>query len=151
MELEALARKTAVSTWKTDLKEARFPSLLLSVPGKNEKWEISSEEFVRIAVSALEKGQTAGEIALRFHFQLIRSIAELTERLSEQTGIRHIVLSGGCMQNGLLLEGLSFVLKNTGFQVFTGEDVPINDGAISLGQTIIGGLQHVSRNSHEGD
>jgi hydrogenase maturation protein HypF len=151
MELESLARKTAVSTWKTELAEARYPALLRSVPGKDEKWEISSEEFVRIAVSALQKGQKADEIALRFHIQLIRSIAELTERLSEQTGIRHIVLSGGCMQNGLLLEGLSFVLKNTGFQVFTGEDVPINDGAISLGQTIIGGLQHVSRNSHEGD
>ena len=55
------------------------------------------------------------------------------------------------MQNGLLLEGLFHVLTIAGFDVFTGELVPVNDGAISLGQTIIGGLQHVSRDSHESD
>ena len=132
MELETLARKTAVSTWKTELAEARLPSLLFPVLGKNEKWEICSEEFVSIAASALEKGQKAGEIALRFHIQLIRSIAELTQRLSDQTGIRHIVLSGGCMQNGLLLEGLSFVLKTTGLKVYTGEEVPSTTGPSPL-------------------
>lgn len=149
MELESLARRTALSTWKSELAEMPLSCLSNTLTEKNEKWEICSEEFVRIAVDALEKGQKIGEIALSFHFQLIHSIALLTQRLSHQTGIGDIILSGGCMQNSLLLEGLSFLLKNTGLRVFTGENIPINDGAISLGQSIIGGLQHVSRNSHE--
>jgi hydrogenase maturation protein HypF len=115
----------------------------------NEKLEICSEEFVRIIISALQHGENPGKAALDFHFHLIRSITELTRRLAERTGIHQIALAGGCMQNRLLLEGLIHIFRHDGFEVYTGENVPINDGAISLGQTIIGGLQHVSRDSDE--
>jgi hydrogenase maturation protein HypF len=151
MELEALARTSASSTWKNELIAARSTSLPRSLVMNHEKMEICSEEFVRMAVHALHKGENPGRIALNFHFQLIRSITELTLRLMDQTGIRRIVLAGGCMQNSLLLEGLLYVFKNSKVEVYTGETVPINDGAISLGQTIIGGLRHVSRDSHESD
>lgn len=149
MELESLARGSATSTWKNELSQAcsrrLFPSNLVD----KEKLEICSEEFVRIAVLALQHGENPGKAALDFHFHLIRSITELTRLLAERTGIRQIALAGGCMQNSLLLEGLIHVFRYAGFEVYTGENVPINDGAISLGQTIIGGLQHVSRDSDE--
>ena len=82
---------------------------------------------------------------------LIISITKLIEILSLQTGIRQVVLSGGCMQNSLLLEGLLHTLNSKHLEVFTGNLLPLNDGAISFGQTIIGGLRHVSRNSNAGD
>ena len=104
-----------------------------------------------MAIHALHKGESPGQVALHFHLQLIRSITELTRLLAERTGIRQIALAGGCMQNSLLLEGLIHVFRYAGLEVYTGENVPINDGAISLGQTIIGGLQHVSRDSDESD
>ena len=151
MELEALAGKSASSTWKNELMEAQSTSCPRSLELDHEKLEICSEEFVRMALHALHKGENPGKIALHFHFQLIRSITELTQRLVDQTGIRRIVLAGGCMQNRLLLEGLLHVFWHNELEVFTGETVPINDGAISLGQTIIGGLRHVSRDSHESD
>ena len=53
------------------------------------------------------------------------------------------------MQNGLLLEGLLFTLTELGFEVYTGSQIPINDGGISIGQAVIGGLQHVSRSANE--
>ncbi len=149
MELESMARRSATSTWKNELIEAYtrpLPPLLLI---DKEKMEICSEEFVRIVLSSLQKGDNPGRTALEFHFHLIRSIIELTQRLAEQTGIRQIALAGGCMQNSLLLDGLIHMFRFAGFEVFTGENVPTNDGAISLGQTIIGGLQHVSRDSDE--
>lgn len=71
--------------------------------------------------------------------------------LAAATGLCQVVLAGGCMQNGLMLEGLFRSLKAQKLQVYTGEALPINDGAISFGQAIIGGLQHVSRNTHESD
>ena len=151
MELEALAGKSASSTWKNELMEAQSTSRPRSLVLDHEKLEICSEEFVRMTLHALHKGENPGKIALNFHFQLIRSITELTQRLVDQTGIRRIVLAGGCMQNRLLLEGLLHVFRHNELEVFTGETVPINDGAISLGQTIIGGLRHVSRDSHESD
>jgi hydrogenase maturation factor HypF (carbamoyltransferase family) len=42
-------------------------------------------------------------------------------------------------------------LQSIHLKVFTGKSLPINDGAISFGQTIIGGLLHVSRNTNAGD
>jgi hydrogenase maturation protein HypF len=55
------------------------------------------------------------------------------------------------MQNSLLFEGLLHTLKSIQCKVYTGNLLPVNDGAISFGQTIIGGLLHVSRNSNAGD
>jgi hydrogenase maturation protein HypF len=102
-------------------------------------------------VDALSQGQTPANIALRFHFELISSILTIVRQLSVQTGIREIVLSGGCLQNRLLLEGLFHVLLQENFSVFTGRNIPVNDGGVSLGQAIIGGLQHVSRHTHAGN
>ncbi|MBB5348114.1 carbamoyltransferase HypF [Desulfoprunum benzoelyticum] len=151
MELEALAAGSASSTWKNELLAAQSAALPRALVTEHEKMEICSEKFVKMIVHALHKGENPGKIALNFHFQLIRSITELTQRLVDQTGIHRVVLAGGCMQNRLLLEGLLHVFRHHELEVYTGEAVPLNDGAISLGQTIIGGLQHVSRDSHESD
>ena len=115
------------------------------------KWEISCSKFVTLVLEGIAQGRPPAEIAWHFHRMLIGSIAKLVEILAQQTGIRQIVLSGGCMQNTLLLEGLLYALQSIHLQTFTGNMLPVNDGAISFGQTIIGGLQHVSRNSHEGN
>ncbi len=151
MELESLARKAGGPSWKAELMNRRCGIFSLPYVGQNGKWEISFAEFVKMIISAIARGQKTQELALQFHLSLVRSMAEVVRHLAEQTGIHDVVLSGGCMQNSLLLEGLFFMLKQHRLQVYTGEHVPINDGAISLGQTIIGGLQHVSRNSHEGN
>jgi len=59
------------------------------------------------------------------------------------------VLSGGSMQNGILLEGLLFSLTELGLNPYTGARIPINDGGVSIGQALIGGMQHVSRSTNE--
>lgn len=51
----------------------------------------------------------------------------------------------------ILLQGLFVLLEQRGFTVYTGEQVPVNDGGIALGQAVIGGLAHVSGSSHESD
>ncbi|SHO48217.1 carbamoyltransferase HypF [Desulfopila aestuarii] len=150
IELEALAKQAATSTWFNDIpafSELKTPTLLCE---KGGKMEICSTEFVRLALAAQAGGNSAGQAALLFHFQLIATIAELVARLARMTGIRQVVLAGGSMQNSLLQEGLLRTLKTKDLQIFTGMALPVNDGAISFGQTIIGGLQHVSRNTHAG-
>ncbi len=151
MELEALARKAGGVAWKSALAQPHCGTFSGQLKYQGEKWEISCTEFVRMVIDAVAKGLKPQEVALQFHLSLVRIITELVRRLSDQTGIHDVVLSGGCMQNSLLLEGLISTLKQYKLQVYTGENIPINDGAVSLGQTIIGGLQHVSRNSHEGN
>jgi len=59
------------------------------------------------------------------------------------------VLSGGCMQNMLLQNGLFILLEQEGYTVYTGAKIPVNDGGIALGQAVIGGFTHVSGSTNE--
>jgi hydrogenase maturation protein HypF len=61
------------------------------------------------------------------------------ETLRQQTQLSTVVLSGGCMQNKLLFETLVERLERHRFTVLAGEQVPMNDGGIALGQAFIGG------------
>jgi len=149
MELEAIARKALTSSWSDDIWPGRQTDFQSFLSEKNGIWEISSTELVKLVMNGIDRGDSTATIGLQFHSLLIGSITKLIENLSHQTGIRQVVLSGGCMQNSLLFEGLFSALKKIHLQVFTGSLLPVNDGAISFGQTIIGGLRHVSRNSNE--
>lgn len=151
MELEALARKSWTSSWYKDNLTISHTDISRSLRENNGKWEICSAEFVKRVIDGISRGEAKSAIALQFHTMLITRITKLIEILSLQTGIKKIVLSGGCMQNSLLLEGLFHTLRNLHLEVLTGKSLPLNDGAISFGQTIIGGLLHVSRNTNAGD
>ncbi len=150
MELEAVAQKSQTPLWFSKIlpnSHIKYSHFLKEIDGK---WEICSGKFVKVIMDDMGRGDPVSRIALHFHTMLIGSITKLIEILSHQTGIRQVVLSGGCMQNSLLLSGLFHTLKAININVFTGNSLPVNDGAISFGQTITGGLRHVSRDTNEG-
>jgi hydrogenase maturation protein HypF len=76
-------------------------------------------------------------IALRFHHTIAAMFAKAAEYARVRTGISVIALSGGCMHNRLLLNGLRTRLSKLGFEVFTNEQVPPNDGGLALGQILV--------------
>ena len=149
MHLESCARRAVTSGWKNNLIHALHENSAHLQQENNQRWEIISSEFVKKVVYDVSSGKSSPDIALQFHSWLIGSISRLVETLSKVTGINEVVLSGGCMQNELLLEGLIFTLTELGLTPYSGSQIPVNDGGISVGQTIIGGLQHVSCNTHE--
>ncbi|GAB6190738.1 carbamoyltransferase HypF [Desulfocastanea catecholica] len=151
MELETLAKRGCTHSWVDDILPNSHTDILPTLRENNGKWEICSAEFVKRVVDGISRDEPQSNIALEFHTMLIGSITRLIENLSLQTGIQKVVLSGGCMQNSLLLAGLLHTLTRIHLDVFTGQSLPLNDGAISFGQTIIGGLRHVSRHSHAGN
>ncbi len=151
MELETLAKKGQSSSWPKDISPILHTNTSVLLAEKNGKWEICSAEFVKTILAGMKRGEARSALALQFHAMLVNSITRLIEKLSLQTGIQTVVLSGGCMQNSLLLGGLLHTLQAIHLNVYTGNSLPLNDGAIAFGQTIIGGLRHVSRNSHAGD
>lgn len=151
MELEVLAKQARTNSWPADIMLNSHTNTTDLLIEKDGIWEISSAKFVTTILDKMAQGEARSLLALQFHAMLINSITRLIEILSLQTGIRKVVLSGGCMQNSLLLEGLLHTIKNIHLRVYTGQSLPLNDGAIAIGQTIIGGLRHVSRNSHAGD
>jgi hydrogenase maturation protein HypF len=151
MELETLAKKARTRTWTENILPNSHTKILTALAENNGKWEICSAEFVKMVIDKMRRGEAKPSIALDFHVMLISTITRLIENVALQTGIRKVVLSGGCMQNSLLFEGLFHTLQNIQCKVYTGNSLPVNDGAISFGQTITGGLLHVSRNTNAGN
>lgn len=147
MELESLARR---AKGEQDLGKLLENCAWKAVTVHLENRLILQQNaLVEEVLRQLTDGREAAVIALDFHLCLIRSLFGLLCELAEKTGISQIVLAGGCMQNTLLLEGLFILLEQKNFIVHTGQQIPVNDGGIALGQAIIGGLRHVSGSPHE--
>ncbi len=86
-------------------------------------------------------------IANRFHAGLINIITTLLVRLLDQHSLNRVALSGGCMQNKFLLEGITTGLQSRGIECLSHSQVPSNDGGISLGQAAIGAARILRKQS----
>ncbi|WP_207062100.1 carbamoyltransferase HypF [Motiliproteus sp. SC1-56] len=83
----------------------------------------------------LELGpERAGYGAALFHDQLVRGLAAWLVRHRRASGLDTLVLGGGCFLNALLSNGLSQHLGQQGLRVLRAEQIPCNDGGLSLGQ-----------------
>lgn len=105
----------------------------------SEKVLIDPAPLVRGLVDLITDGRDKGEIAAAFHKAVINALADAVKLLRDRTGLNQAVLSGGCFQNRLLLEGCISALESAGFEVFSPGALPCNDGSISLGQAVIAG------------
>ncbi len=127
MELEQAAgraRGLSIPEWKLPLVERKEPLIV--------DWE----PVVR-GILAEGGGITDGSassimhsLAIAFHKSLVCAIVDVACR----SGERRVVLTGGCFQNRLLLEGSIEALRNRGMEVFWHRTIPPNDGGIALGQ-----------------
>jgi len=72
----------------------------------------------------------------------------MAEKMRQETGLNRVVLSGGCFQNKILLEGTMAKLKCHGFDVHSQEQVPANDGGIALGQAVVAASRMRKRNDY---
>ncbi len=100
--------------------------------------QFAVQPIVAGVVEDIRAGMPAFLISRKFHNTLIQGFAALCNEIGRETGIRQVVLSGGCFQNKLLLEGLIGELTRRQFEVFSHRLTPTNDGGIALGQAIIG-------------
>lgn len=89
-------------------------------------WKITTEGIL----DDIAQNTSTGVIAAKFH----NTLAEIVLAISEQSGQKNIVLSGGCFQNALLVEKAVSKLKTAGFNVYCHERIPPNDGGLALGQ-----------------
>ena len=91
-------------------------------------------DFMPLLVHLAENRLTGAEAANLFHGTLIAGLAEwiATTRSPQDQG--RVVLSGGCIMNRVLTEGLVNRLGPQGLAVFLPRVAPANDGGIALGQ-----------------
>ncbi len=96
---------------------------------------------IRSVVEALVKDALAGvhisKISARFHNGLAEAARRTVQKMSVESGIREVMLSGGVWQNITLLGRTLSLLQKDGFTVYLHHQVPTNDGGLSLGQAVI--------------
>ena len=86
------------------------------------------------AIDDRARGRDPHEIALAFHLGLALGVCRAALAICEIHDLKTVALSGGVMQNKLLLELIRANLRGYGMSVWTNLDLPSNDGGISLGQ-----------------
>jgi hydrogenase maturation protein HypF len=103
-------------------------------------WQALLADLVEVAPAPV--------IAARFHKGLAAVIARMVDKLrqpgSDAAPVSAVALSGGVLQNRVLLEQLIGRLEALGLHVLTHARVPANDGGLALGQAVIAAARSVS-------
>jgi len=105
---------------------------------RHGRWLMLISPMLREIAAAVRAGSGAGEVAQRFHRTLVGMLAEVVRMATHETALKTVALSGGVFQNQLLAEALAHDLEANGYRVLMHQQVPTNDGGISLGQAAIG-------------
>jgi hydrogenase maturation protein HypF len=79
---------------------------------------------------AARRAEPVERLAAIFH----NSVAHAVVQACRRSGLRQVALSGGCFQNRRLLESCMDGLRRAGLEAYANEQVPANDGGLSLGQ-----------------
>jgi hydrogenase maturation protein HypF len=78
-----------------------------------------------------------GHAAGLFHATVAEGLARWVLEFSRRLGLGRVALGGGCFLNHVLTSALRERLRGAGLEVFEAEQVPPNDGGLSLGQAWI--------------
>ncbi|MBF0377126.1 MAG: carbamoyltransferase HypF [Desulfamplus sp.] len=101
---------------------------------------------IRNIVQDISNSISIEDIASKFHHTVITSFVVAAKKVSVETGIKRVVLSGGVFNNLIILTGMIHSLEKNGFQVYSHTKVPSGDGGISLGQVVVARMQLLQEN-----
>lgn len=124
MELEAIADTRVTSGYNFAFLPGE-PSIVDTAP------------VIRAIVNDLRASVTAPTVSGRFHGALANMIVSQCVALRELHQLDQVALSGGVFQNRLLTTMTLSRLRRAGFEAFTNNRVPANDGGISFGQAAV--------------
>lgn len=102
---------------------------------------LDTVQLVRALFLERQRGGDAAALAAIFHESLARGIVKACVRIGAERGVDRIALSGGVFQNSLLLSRVEMLLRERGLLVYTNQQVPANDGGLSLGQALVAASQ----------
>jgi hydrogenase maturation protein HypF len=112
---------------------------------------LSGTDLVEAVAADVRAGVPIGTVAARFHAGLAAALIELVEAARVDCGLSTVALSGGVLQNAVMLGALCEGLGARGFEVLTHSRVPPNDGGISLGQAAVAAARDRAAESQSAD
>jgi hydrogenase maturation protein HypF len=140
IELEALAHRG----WPTD--DAYTFEQVQQAPGVL----LDPASMWCALLEDLGAGHDSGAIAARFHLGLADAFVKASIDTAASEGLDTVALSGGVFQNRILLESVACGLRASGLRVLVHQQVPANDGGLSLGQAAIAAMAGRAGSSRHG-
>jgi hydrogenase maturation protein HypF len=101
-------------------------------------WLLPVKPIIMGIVDDILSGREPHSISKRFHNTLTALFTNLCREIRDKKNISRVVLSGGVFQNLTLQRQLKRSLEALTFTVYAHQQVPSNDGGISLGQALAG-------------
>jgi hydrogenase maturation protein HypF len=95
-------------------------------------WRICFRQMLVAIAEDLSKGSSNAMVAKKFHHTLACVIVHIAQKAQK----KHVLLSGGVMQNRYLVEKVIHMLRQEGFTPHTHSLIPPNDGGVAAGQTV---------------
>ncbi len=143
IEMEALVDKTVLA------EESELLAYPFAIPRlSNGLPYIEPLAMWQALLGDLTLGTAPGVMAARFHKGLAKVIVAMVEKLcyqAENRWLSTVALSGGVFQNQVLLKQVRDRLNEKGYKVLTHQQVPTNDGGISLGQAVISAAKQIEK------
>ncbi len=124
VELEALADEREGGAYSFAFVEGR--------PGT-----IDATPMFAALLDDLARATPTPAISARFHRGFSAAIVDACVRVSCETGIRTVALSGGVFMNRIVLESVTAGLERAALTVLTHRQLPANDGGVSFGQAVV--------------
>lgn len=133
MRLEVLAEKNMAHSHPYPFE--------LEFEKEQQLWRVNWSTFWQALLDDMQLCATnvgaVEKMAARFHHTMIDVCHRLVTTLYEQYGFQHVVLTGGVMQNRILLQGIYKALEPHSLSVMSPRHYPTNDGGIALGQALV--------------
>ena len=107
----------------------------LIMPG--EQLQIDLRKMIKQLVTDIQEKQADGVISAKFHNTIAAALLEMAKAARENKKLNTVALSGGVFCNRYLTVRCVKLLKKNSFTVLFNQDVPSNDGGISVGQAAI--------------
>lgn len=132
IELEHTARKIN----KTQLTKS-IPAKM-DVTFDSTQWLIDPRAFVLSLANAALEGVPKEVLAYQFHQAIVDGTFWMIDALIEKFGKMPVAFGGGVFQNRLLLDLIVIELDKRSIRGLLPNQIPVNDGGISLGQILLG-------------
>jgi hydrogenase maturation protein HypF len=103
-------------------------------PDGDETSVVDTAPLFRALLADAREGRVVADCARRVHNARVGVVREAAARARTRRGLDLVVLSGGVMQNRLLVESCVTALEGDGVTVLTQAQVSPNDEGVALGQ-----------------
>jgi hydrogenase maturation protein HypF len=112
-------------------------SYYYSIKENNDTFVLDFADIINDLLTDKKCNTPASIMSARFHNTISKASVDMLLRLRNKYQINNVVLSGGVFENIYLLESLYQKLECNSFIVYFNQQIPINDGGVSIGQLSI--------------